>query len=87
MPDATLHIRLPDEMWTDVEPGTEALLDKWLVQEGDTVAANQPLASVVLIKTAVDVVAPAAGRIVKILVPVDGTFGRGHDLALLEPSS
>ena len=86
MATGTVNIRLPDEMWTDVEPGTEALLDKWLVQEGDTVAANQPVATVVLIKTAVDVAAPAAGRIVKILVPADGTFGRGHDLALLEPS-
>lgn len=86
MSEVTLNIRLPDEMWTDVEPGTEALLDKWLVKEGDTVIANQPVASVVLIKTAVDVTAPAAGRIVKILVPADGTFGRGRDLAQLEPS-
>ena len=80
-----LNIRLPDEMWTDVDAGTEALLDKWLVKEGDTVVAGQPVASVVLIKTAVDVTAPASGRIVKILVPADGTFGRGRDLALLEP--
>jgi pyruvate/2-oxoglutarate dehydrogenase complex dihydrolipoamide acyltransferase (E2) component len=82
-----LNIRLPDEMWTDIEPGTEALLDNWLVKEGDTVIAGQPVASAVLIKTAVDVTAPASGRIVKILVPTDGTFGRGRDLALLEPSS
>lgn len=87
MSKGMLNIRLPDEMWTDVEPGTEALLDKWLVKEGDTVVANQPLASVVLIKTAVDVTAPAGGRIVKILVPAEGTFGRGRDLALFEPGS
>lgn len=86
MATGTVGIRLPDEMWTDVEPGTEALLDKWLVKEGDTVAANQPVASVVLIKTAVDVTAPASGRIARILVPADGTFGRGSDLALLEPT-
>lgn len=85
MPTATVSIRLPDEMWTDVEAGTEALLDKWLVKEGDTVVADQPVATVVLIKTAVDVTAPASGRIVKILVPAEGTFGRGRDLALLEP--
>lgn len=85
MSTATVSIRLPDEMWTDVEAGTEALLDKWLVKEGDTVVADQPLATVVLIKTAVDVTAPANGRIIKILVPADGTFGRGRDLALLQP--
>jgi len=85
MPPATLGIRLPDELWTDVEPGTEALLDKWLVKEGDAVAAGQPVATVVLIKTAVDVPAPAGGRIVSILVPADSTFGRERDLALLEP--
>lgn len=84
MPTATVSIRLPDEMWTDVEAGTEALLDKWLVQEGDTVVADQPVATVVLIKTAVDVTAPASGRIIKILVPADATFGRGRDLALLQ---
>jgi len=85
MSKGMLNIRLPDEMWTDVDAGTEALLDKWLVKEGDTVVAGQPVASAVLIKTAVDVTAPASGRIVKILVPADGTFGRGRDLALLEP--
>jgi len=86
MSTGTVGIRLPDEMWKDVEAGTEALLDKWLVKEGDTVVADQPIATVVLIKTAVDVTAPASGRIVKILVPANGTFGRGRDLALLEPS-
>ena len=86
MSTGTVHIRLPDEMWTGVEAGTEALLDKWLVKEGDTVVADQPVATIVLIKTAVDVTAPASGRIAKILVPADGTFGRGSDLALLEPS-
>lgn len=85
MPAATVGIRLPDEMWKDVEAGTEALLDKWLVKEGDTVVVDQPVATVVLIKTAVDVTAPTSGRITKILVPAEGTFGRGRDLALLQP--
>jgi pyruvate/2-oxoglutarate dehydrogenase complex dihydrolipoamide acyltransferase (E2) component len=85
MSKGMLSIRLPDEMWADVDAGTEALLDKWLVKEGDTVIAGQPVATAVLIKTAVDVTAPANGRIVEILVPADGTFGRGRDLALLEP--
>ncbi|MGC2517636.1 MAG: lipoyl domain-containing protein [Burkholderiales bacterium] len=79
-----LGIRLPEEMWKDVEPGTEALVDKWLVGEGDMVRAGQPVANVVLVKTALEVAAPADGRIAKILVPAEGTFARDRDLALLE---
>ena len=33
--------------WKDVEAGTEALLDQWLVREGEAVRAGQPLARVV----------------------------------------
>lgn len=81
-----LAIRLADEMWKDVEPGTEALLDKWLVKEGDTVSPGQPVANVVLVKTALEVSAPAGGRVAKILVQAEQTFARGSDLALLEPA-
>jgi pyruvate/2-oxoglutarate dehydrogenase complex dihydrolipoamide acyltransferase (E2) component len=81
-----LGIRLPPEAWKDVEPGTEALLDKWLVNEGDRVSAGQPVASVVLIKTTIEVTAPANGRIAKIVVPREGTFGPDRDLALLDPT-
>lgn len=79
-------IRLADEMWKDVEPGTEALLDKWLVKEGDVVSSGQPVANVVLVKTALEVSAPASGRVTKILVQAGQTFARGSDLALLEPA-
>ena len=81
-----LAIRLADEMWKDVEPGTEALLDKWLVEEGDMVSSGQPVANVVLVKTALEVSSPASGRVAKILVQAEQTFARGCDLALLEPS-
>jgi pyruvate/2-oxoglutarate dehydrogenase complex dihydrolipoamide acyltransferase (E2) component len=81
-----LGIRLPADVWKDVEPGTEALLDKWLVNEGDQVSAAQPVASVVLVKTTIEVTAPANGRIARIVVPREGTFGRDQDLAFLEPS-
>ena len=82
-----LAIRLADEMWKDVDPGTEALLDKWLVKEGDTVSAGQPVANVVLVKTSIEVTAPAAGRIARIAVAAEQTFGPGRDLALLEPAA
>ena len=82
-----LAIRLADEMWKDVDPGTEALLEKWLVKEGDTVSAGQPVANVVLVKTSIEVTAPAAGRVARIAVAAEQTFGPGRDLALLEPAA
>lgn len=71
--------------WKDVEAGTEALLDQWLVREGDAVRAGQPLARVVLVKATLDVVAPVDGRVAAILVEASQTFGAGRALARIEP--
>lgn len=79
-----IGIRLPREAWEGVEEGTEALLDQWLVREGDAVAAGQPVAAVVVVKTNYEIVAPSAGRVAKILVAPQDTFSRDQDLALLE---
>ena len=80
-------VRIPAEAWDGVEEGTEALLEQWLVREGDVVAAGQPVATAVLVKTNYEIAAPAAGRIAKILVAPQETFGRDQDLALLEEAS
>jgi pyruvate/2-oxoglutarate dehydrogenase complex dihydrolipoamide acyltransferase (E2) component len=77
-------VRIPAEAWEGVEEGTEALLEQWLVREGDVVAAGQPVATAILVKTNYEIAAPAAGRIARILVAAQGTFGRDQDLALLE---
>jgi pyruvate/2-oxoglutarate dehydrogenase complex dihydrolipoamide acyltransferase (E2) component len=76
-------IVLGDEIWKDVEPGTEALMDRWLVKEGDKVQAGQTVAQIVLVKTTVDVPAPVAGVVEKILVPAERTFARGRPLATM----
>jgi pyruvate/2-oxoglutarate dehydrogenase complex dihydrolipoamide acyltransferase (E2) component len=76
-----IDIVLPDSVWQDVEPGTEALVDQWLVREGDRVTAGQVVAKAVLVKTNVEVVAPASGVIEHILVPAEQTFARGRPLA------
>ncbi len=81
------EITLGADAWKDVEPGVEALLDKWLVGEGDTVRAGQLLANVVLVKSNLEIVAPAAGRIEKILVPANDTFGKGKPIALLKEAA
>ena len=77
-------ISLPDEAWQDVEPGTEALLEEWLVASGDSVQAGQSIAIVVMVKTSIDVVAPANGAIGEILVAAGGTIAKGMPLATIE---
>jgi pyruvate/2-oxoglutarate dehydrogenase complex dihydrolipoamide acyltransferase (E2) component len=77
---------LDDAAWKDVEPGTEALVDQWLVKPGDSVAAGQAVVRVVLVKATLEVAAPAAGVVEKILVPAEQTFGRGAVLATLRPA-
>lgn len=68
-------------LWESVDEGTEALLDQWLVAEGEPVAAGQPLARAVLVKSSIDVPAPVAGRLGQVLVPDGDTFARGAVLA------
>ena len=80
-------VRIPAEAWDGVEEGTEALLERWFVREGDVVAAGQPVATAILVKTNYEIAASAAGRIAKILVAAQGTFGRDQDLALLEEAA
>ena len=82
-----IELTLGADAWADVEPGVEALVDKWLVGEGDTVRAGQVLANVVIIKANQDIVAPADGRVEKIVVPAGGTFARGSAIALLKEAT
>lgn len=76
-------ITLAAEAWQGVDEAVEALVDKWLVQPGDTVRAGQLLANVVLVKASLEITAPADGRIAQILVPAGGTFARGKPIATL----
>ncbi len=77
------EIALPAEAWEGVEAGTEALLSNWRVGEGERVAAGQAIADVVLVKASLELTAPAAGVIEKLLVPKEATFARGQALAVL----
>jgi len=76
-------VLLPDEVWEGVEPGTEALVDQWLVREGERVNAGQTLAKVVLVKANLEVTAPSDGVLERILVPAEGTFPKGRPIATL----
>lgn len=78
------EVTLNDEAWQGVDASVEALVDKWLVQVGDTVQAGQVLANVVLVKSNLEVTAPSSGRITQILVPAGSTFARAKPIAVLE---
>jgi biotin carboxyl carrier protein len=78
-----IEVGLTAEAWKDVQPGTEALVDKWLVHEGDPVKAGQTLAVVVLVKSSFDIVAPTDAVVERILVPQESTFKPGQPLVRL----
>jgi pyruvate/2-oxoglutarate dehydrogenase complex dihydrolipoamide acyltransferase (E2) component len=80
------EITLGTDAWKDIDLGVEALVDKWLVTEGETVRAGQILANVVIVKANQDIVAPTNGCIEKILVKPGETFARGSPIALLKES-
>lgn len=74
-------VRIPADVWGDAEG--EGLLERWLVAEGAHVQKGQLLAEAVIVKSNIEVTAPADGVLTHILVPAEGTFAPGQDLALL----
>jgi len=76
-----VDVTFADEPWADVEEGTEALLDEWLVAVGDQVEQGQIIANVVLVKATHELTAPAAGVIESIEVAATQNFARGQVLA------
>jgi len=80
-----IEIKLPDEAWADVEEGTEALLDEWLVAVGDAVQEGQIIGTAMVVKATVELVSPAAGVIESLDVAATRNFGKGAVLARLRP--
>ena len=78
-----MNIVLAEETWKGVEPGTEAVVERWQVREGERVVAGQVLALAMLIKASCEVKAPASGVVDRILVPAEQSFARGQTLATL----
>jgi pyruvate/2-oxoglutarate dehydrogenase complex dihydrolipoamide acyltransferase (E2) component len=66
-----------------VEAGATAVIDQWLVCEGDHVSAGQTLARADLVHNLVDVKASHAGIVEEIRIPAGETFGPGTVLARL----
>ncbi|MDH3902845.1 MAG: 2-oxo acid dehydrogenase subunit E2 [Xanthomonadales bacterium] len=62
-----VEIRFPE----DQQEGTEATVTRWLVAEGDTVAAHDPVVEIETDKVVVEVAAPEAGTIAAIKIRQD----------------
>lgn len=64
-----------------------AEISEWLVKEGDTVIAEQPLVLVESDKASVEVPAPVSGKIVKFLVNAGDTVANGQDFIVMASQS
>lgn len=62
-----VEIRFPE----DQQEGTEATITRWLVSEGDVVAAHDPVVEIETDKVVIEVPAPEAGSIVDIKIRQD----------------
>ena len=65
------------------ESVVEGTISRWLVQEGETVAVDQPIVEVTTDKVDAEIPAPAAGVIEKILVGEGETVEVGAQLAII----
>ena len=74
-----IEVRVP----ASGESVTEADVGEWLKQEGDAVAADEPIVSLETDKAAMDVPAPAAGVLQKIAVKEGDTVKVGALLAVI----
>lgn len=75
----SIEIRFPE----DQQEGTEATVTRWLVAEGDNVAAHDPVVEIETDKVVVEVSAPAAGQITAIKVRQDEEVNPGDVLCTL----
>jgi pyruvate/2-oxoglutarate dehydrogenase complex dihydrolipoamide acyltransferase (E2) component len=80
---ATVEIRCPPEAWEDVEEGVDALLESWNASVGAPLTRGQAVATVIVVKTTFDVLAPEDGELGEIVVAQGDTFGREALLGMI----
>ena len=76
----SIEIRFPE----DQQEGTEATVTRWLVAEGDSVAAHDPVVEIETDKVVVEVAAPEAGIIAHIKIQQDEEVNPGDVLCILD---
>ena len=69
------------------ESVTEGTVTRWLKNEGDVVAIDEPLLEVSTDKVDTEIPSPAAGVLQKIVVSVDSTVPVGAELAVIDDAS
>ena len=69
------------------ESVTEGTVTRWLKNEGDVIAIDEPLLEVSTDKVDTEIPSPVAGVLQKIVVPVDSTVPVGAELAVIEDAS
>jgi len=75
-----IEIRFPE----DQQEGTEATVTRWLVAEGDSVEAHDPVVEIETDKVVVEVAAPEAGVIAHIKLQQDEEVNAGDVLCILD---
>ena len=65
------------------ESVTEGTVTRWLKNEGDAIAVDEPLLEVSTDKVDTEIPSPVAGILQKIVVPVDSTVAVGAELAVI----
>jgi pyruvate/2-oxoglutarate dehydrogenase complex dihydrolipoamide acyltransferase (E2) component len=75
------NVILDPELCEAVEAGDTALLERWLVAEGDRVDAGDVVAMARAANEPLGIVAQHAGVLEQILVPAGERFTPGHVLA------
>lgn len=78
----TIEVKFPEEQ----QEGTEATVTQWLVAEGDSVAAHDPIVEIETDKVVVEVAAPEAGVIASIRIQQDEEVNPGDVLCTLSTS-
>ncbi len=78
-----VEIRFPE----DQQEGTEATVTRWLVSEGDVVAAHDPVVEIETDKVVIEVPAPEAGRIMDIKIRQDEDVQPNDLLCTLQPQA
>lgn len=73
-------IVIADNLWDE----GEAAISAWLYADGDRVAAGTIVAELMVEKSTMEVIAPAAGRL-RILVAAEEPVAKGQIVARLEP--
>lgn len=78
-------VSAPPEAWEDAEDEAGGLLDEWAVVVGTQVAADEHIASLMVVKTSFSVVSPVAGTLIEQLVKAGDNVERDQPLAVVRP--